>query len=81
MSRRGPAGGVTLGLATTCGRGVTMAKVLRCGDLIPGCDAVLEGADVAEVMAKAMEHCRGDHQLRLIPDEFVARVQSAIQDR
>lgn len=56
-------------------------KVLRCGDLIPGCDAVLEGADVAEVMAKATEHCRGDHKLRIIPEEFVARMQSTILDK
>jgi len=29
-----------------------MAKVLRCGDLMPGCNAVIEGKDEAEVMAK-----------------------------
>lgn len=56
-------------------------KVLRCGDLMPGCDAVFEGADVAEVMAKATEHCRGDHKLRIIPEEFVARMQFTILDK
>ena len=30
-----------------------MPKVLRCGDLMPGCNAVIEGKDEAEVMAKA----------------------------
>ena len=29
-----------------------MPKVLRCGDLMPGCNAVIEGKDEAEVMAK-----------------------------
>ncbi len=24
-----------------------MAKILRCGDLMPGCNAVIEGKDVA----------------------------------
>jgi predicted small metal-binding protein len=35
-----------------------MAKVLRCGDLMPGCQAVIEGHDVAEVMKKGAEHAR-----------------------
>ncbi|MFQ5830643.1 MAG: DUF1059 domain-containing protein, partial [Candidatus Methylomirabilia bacterium] len=38
-----------------------MAKVLRCGDLAPGCDAVIEGKDVEELMAKAQEHAKKDH--------------------
>jgi hypothetical protein len=29
-----------------------MAKVLRCGDLMAGCNTVIEGKDVAEVLAK-----------------------------
>jgi len=32
-----------------------MARVLRCADLIPGCNFVVEGKDVAEVMAKGAE--------------------------
>jgi hypothetical protein len=32
-----------------------MAKVLRCGDLMPGCNAVIEGKDEAEVMAKGAD--------------------------
>ena len=35
-----------------------MAKELRCGDLMPGCKAVVEGKDEAEVMAKAAEHAK-----------------------
>jgi len=57
-----------------------MAKILRCGDLMPGCPAIVEGPDVAEVMAKAMDHYRQDHRLRMIPSEFAARMQSAITD-
>ena len=26
-----------------------MAKVLRCGDLMPGCNAVIEGKEIQEV--------------------------------
>ncbi|MFI5377174.1 MAG: DUF1059 domain-containing protein [Candidatus Rokuibacteriota bacterium] len=58
-----------------------MAKVLRCGDLMPGCSAVMEGKDVAEVMAKGAEHAKKDHGLAAIPPEMVAKVQAAIKDK
>jgi len=58
-----------------------MAKVLRCGDLMPGCSAVLEGRDVAEVMAKGAEHAKKDHGLAAIPPDMVAKVQAAIKDK
>jgi predicted small metal-binding protein len=38
-----------------------MAKVLRCGELMPGCKAVIEGKDVTEVMAKGAEHAKKEH--------------------
>ena len=58
-----------------------MAKVLRCGDLMPGCSAVLEGKDVADVMAKGAEHAKKDHGLASIPPDMVAKVQAAIKDK
>jgi predicted small metal-binding protein len=58
-----------------------MAKILRCGDLMPGCSAVMEGKDVAEVMAKGAEHAKKDHGLAAIPPEMVAKVQAAIKDK
>jgi len=58
-----------------------MAKVLRCGDLMPGCSAVLEGKDVAEVMAKGVEHAKKDHGLAAIPPDMAAKVQAAIKDK
>ena len=42
--------------------GCVMAKVLRCGDLMPGCNAVIEGKDEAEVMAKGAEHAKTAHR-------------------
>jgi len=35
-----------------------MAKILRCGDVMPGCSFVAEGKDVAEVMAKGAQHAK-----------------------
>jgi predicted small metal-binding protein len=58
-----------------------MAKVLRCGDLMPGCSAVMEGKDVAEVMAKGAEHAKKAHGLATIPPDMVAKVQAAIKDK
>ena len=40
-----------------------MAKVLRCGDLMPGCNTVIEGMDEAEVMAKGAEHAKAAHNM------------------
>jgi predicted small metal-binding protein len=58
-----------------------MAKVLRCGDLMAGCQAVLEGKDEAEVMAKGAEHAKQAHGLSAIPPEMVAKVKAAIKEK
>jgi predicted small metal-binding protein len=58
-----------------------MAKVLRCGDLMPGCKAVLEGKDEAEVMAKGAEHAKMAHNMTSIPPEMAAKVKAAIKDK
>lgn len=58
-----------------------MAKVLRCGDLMTGCNTVIEGKDVAEVLAKGAEHAKKDHGLATLPPDMVAKVQAAIKDK
>ncbi len=58
-----------------------MTKVLACGDLMPGCQAVIEGKDMAEVMAKAAEHARTDHGMATIPPDVAKMVQAAIKDK
>ncbi len=58
-----------------------MAKELRCGDLMPGCQAVIEGKDEAEVMAKAAEHAKTAHGLQQIPPEVASKVRSAIREK
>lgn len=56
-----------------------MAKELRCGDIMPGCDFVVEGEDEAEVMSKAAEHAREKHGLDEIDDETAKKVRSQIR--
>ena len=58
-----------------------MAKVLNCGDLMPGCKAVLEGKDEAEVMAKGAAHAKQAHNIAAIPPEMAAKVKAAIKDK
>ena len=58
-----------------------MTKELRCGDLMPDCDAVVEGRDEAEVMAKAAEHAKRAHGLDQIPTELAGKVKGAIRDK
>ena len=57
-----------------------MAKILKCGDLMPGCNAVIEGKD-AEVLAKAAEHPRKAHGTSAIPPDVAAKVKAAIKDK
>jgi len=57
-----------------------MGKQIRCGDLMPGCSAVVEGKDVAEVMAKATEHAKNSHGMTTVPPDVVAKVKAAIRD-
>jgi predicted small metal-binding protein len=58
-----------------------MAKELKCGDLMPGCKAVVEGRDEAEVMAKAAEHAKSAHGLQQITPELAGKVRSAIKEK
>ena len=58
-----------------------MSKVLKCGDLMPGCKFVAEGKDVAEVMAKGAEHAKTAHGMTSIPPDLAAKVQAAIKDK
>ena len=58
-----------------------MAKVLRCGDLMPGCNAVIEGKDEAEVIAKGAEHAKTAHKMTSIPPDVAAKVKAAIKDK
>ena len=55
-------------------------KQLRCGDLMPGCSAVIEGKDEAEVMQKGAEHAKTAHGMNPIPPDVAQMVRGAIRD-
>ena len=58
-----------------------MAKILKCGDLMPGCNFVAEGKDEAEVMAKGAQHAKQAHGMAPIPPDVAAKVKAAIKDK
>ena len=58
-----------------------MAKVLLYADLMPGCNFVAEGKDVAEVMAKGAKHAKKAHGMSQIPPDLAKKVQAAIKDK
>jgi len=58
-----------------------MAKVLKCGDLMPGCNAVIEGKDVEEVMSRGAEHAKQAHGMTSIPPGMADKVKAAIKDK
>ena len=58
-----------------------MSKEMRCGDLMPGCKTVIEGKDEKEVMAKATEHARNDHNVTHITPDLDSKFRSAIHEK
>ncbi len=58
-----------------------MPKVLKCGDVMPGCNAVLEGLDETEVMRKATEHAKAAHRMATIPPDVASKVKAAIKNK
>lgn len=57
-----------------------MAKVLKCGDVNPGCNAEIRADSEREVLRKAVEHAKIAHHMESVPPEVVSKVKSAIHD-
>ena len=58
-----------------------MAKELHCGDIMPGCKAVIHGKDAAEVMQKGAEHAKTAHGMSTIPPDVAKKVEAAIREK
>jgi predicted small metal-binding protein len=57
-----------------------MTKVLKCGDLNPGCAFEARGRDENEVPQKAAQHAKSEHGMAAIPQEMMSKVRNAIHD-
>jgi len=56
-------------------------KMLRCGDVMPGCDTVIEGKNEDEVFAKAEAHARKEHNMTIIMPSVMNQIGQAIRDK
>ena len=56
-----------------------MTKVLKCGDLMPGCDFEAKGDTLDEVLQAAASHAKEVHNLDATP-ELVEQVKSVVKD-
>ena len=56
-----------------------MGKVLRCGELFPGCAVVARGETEDEILKQAAEHAKRDHGVATIDPATLAKVKAAIR--
>lgn len=56
-----------------------MAKVLRCGELFPGCSVEAHGESEDEILKQAAEHAKRDHGVAAIDPATLAKVKAAIR--
>ena len=57
-----------------------MTKILKCGDVVPGCNTTIRVDSEHDVLRKAAEHAKTDHQMDSIPPEVLSKVKGAIHD-
>lgn len=57
-----------------------MARVLKCGSVVPGCQFVAHGESDADILHKLSDHARGTHGIERLSSDLKARVRSAIQE-
>lgn len=58
-----------------------MAKMLKCSELMPGCNTVIVGKDVDEVFAKAEAHARKEHNMTIITPHVMSQIEAAIREK
>jgi predicted small metal-binding protein len=57
-----------------------MSKVIKCSDVAPGCHAEIRGESELDVLRKAAEHARVEHQMERIPPDMLSKIKNAIRD-
>jgi len=57
-----------------------MAKVLKCGDINPGCSFEIKADSEHDVLRKAAEHAKTSHHMENIPPEVLSKVKAAIHE-
>ena len=57
-----------------------MSKIISCGDVFAGCEAVVRADSQDELMPIVVEHARSVHGLTTIDDATAEKVGAAIRD-
>ncbi|MBW3660825.1 MAG: DUF1059 domain-containing protein [Gemmatimonadetes bacterium] len=57
-----------------------MAKELRCGEIIDGCEKVIRGETEEEVMTRGAQHAREAHGVEEMDERTAEKVRSAIRE-
>lgn len=55
-------------------------KQFACGNVVPGCDGVVTGDTVDEVLAAAAAHAASVHGMTEVPDEVAEAIRAGITD-
>ena len=56
-----------------------MEKVLRCGDLMAGCQHVVRGATEEDVLRHTIKHAAEAHNIKEVTSDLAANVKSNIR--
>jgi predicted small metal-binding protein len=56
-----------------------MPLVFKCGDVMPGCTAILDGRNETEVLRKMTEHTQVAHGMAAVPADVASKVKAAIK--
>jgi predicted small metal-binding protein len=57
-----------------------MAKVLKCGDLNPGCNFEMRGNSEDDVLKQAAAHAKTAHNMQNMPPDVLSKARSAIRE-
>ena len=56
-------------------------KEFRCGELVPGCETVIEGESEEAVLEQVAVHAREAHGMDEVPPDVEDNVRAAITER
>jgi predicted small metal-binding protein len=56
-------------------------KEFNCGEVVPGCEAVLTGDSDEEILEKVAVHARDEHGMDEVPTEVEDNVRARIVER
>lgn len=57
-----------------------MAKVLKCGGVVPRCKTEIKADSEHEIIREAVEQARTAHNMDSIPPDVLSKVKGAIHD-